>query len=97
MSASNWRECPRCKTKALAQRDAARGRAARAYGKVSADKYAKLLALASAEVDVGESLREDYQIGMSSDGVFYVSYRGECQQAGCRFQHTFEHEDKRPI
>lgn len=78
MSATNWDTCPRC----LAERKAAQSQlhkdAKASYGKVSAVEY--------------HSLREDYEIGITDEGEFYVIYRASCEQ--CDFAHEFKHEEK---
>ena len=91
MSADNWTICPRCKKTHEAERDARIIEAAEKYGKVSADEWVKLNDLASKEEPLEESLREDYGIGIDSDGHFEVSYRCSCK-CGFRFAYKFSQE-----
>lgn len=90
MSADSWRVCPRCKAK----RDEVENKAAKAYGKVSEQEYKELLRSEEAEVlkEMPEVFREDYEIYMTDDGTFNVSYHGECQE--CQFKHTFTHRQR---
>jgi len=36
------------------------------------------------------SFREDYEIGLSEDGYFSVSYGGRCDRCGFSFQYNYE-------
>jgi hypothetical protein len=38
----------------------------------------------------GAPFREDYEIGVYSDGTFYIDYRGHCRTCGgsIKFQHS---------
>jgi len=94
MSARNWDTCPRCLRNASVESERRRSEANKAYGKVTPQEYARLQAEAEAKPDVGETLREDYEVGISATGGFYVVYRGECQEPGCGFLHTFKHEQQ---
>jgi hypothetical protein len=38
-----------------------------------------------------QTLREDYEFYMTSDGHFTASYRAHCKS--CGFSHTLEHEE----
>ena len=95
MSADNWAICPRCKAKKDVEAETRVKAAQDAYGKVSAEKYTQLLDAAKAPVAYGNSLREDYRLGIDEDGDFTVSYRGSCRD--CGFSHEFKHEEQVPI
>jgi len=43
-------------------------------------------------VDTEDSLREDYEIGMDTDGIFYVRYTGACNS--CDFKFSYKHDEK---
>jgi hypothetical protein len=92
MSADNWTTCPRCKAKAEADDKGKIDAAAKAYGKVSAEEYEKLVADARspAQFDT-DTLREDYEIGVHN-GEFSVSYGCSCNVCGFKF--SFKHEEK---
>lgn len=90
MSADNWMACPRC----LAQQEAShRERLAevnRQYGKVPAEEFIAALQEAEKPLEIEENFREDYELGLSTDGSFYVSYTGRCIL--CEFTFTFKWE-----
>ena len=90
MSADAWRVCPKCKAKVTA----VESKAAKAYGKVSEQEYKQILSEETLRVidDVPETFREDYEVYMTEEGIFNVSYCGSCQV--CGFEHKFKHETK---
>lgn len=91
MSPREWGTCPRCQRDArtlLAQR---MKDAEKAYGKVPIAEFDLLRAEADKSIDVGETLRENYQIGVSDDGSFCVSYSCSCK---CGFKFEFNCEKK---
>lgn len=92
MSADNWAVCPKCLKRAEAEKEKRHAKAAKAYGKVPADEWRALVAEAEKPVDVPETLREDYQLGVTDGGEFYVIYRCSCQH--CGFAHEFKHEQQ---
>lgn len=87
MSADNWRQCPRCVKKARADNLVLQKKAAEAYGKVPAEEWQKMTAEANKPIELDETFREDYELGVCDDGEFYVSYSGYCKQ--CDFSHKF--------
>lgn len=95
MSASNWSICPRCKITAKAEADARFDAAAKAYGKVPSDEYERLKMLAANPEKIGETLREDWELGMGDDGKFYVTYSCGCQH--CDFAYSFRHEQQADV
>lgn len=93
MGADNWAICPRCKKKAEADYADAVRAAGEAYGKVSAEEYVRMVAaLPQEEPDLIPTLREDYELGTSEDGKFYVIYSGGCNV--CGFSHKFRHDEQ---
>lgn len=95
MSAKNYRHCPRCIRRAAAKLEEKRRAAEAAYGVVPADEYRRLAQDADRdpEADKGHpAFREDYEIGVSERGVFFVCYRGTC--LGCDLAFEFKHEVK---
>lgn len=97
MSASNWRQCPKCLKK---KADAAAARIAKAkelYGKVPQEDYDANMRLAVAEQTTmveEDSLREDYQVFVDKNGNFGVGYSASCNAEGCSFSFRFKHEEK---
>lgn len=96
MSANNWGVCPRCKAKEAKRIEAARANVRKTYGKVDAEQYTiNQAALAELErAELPDTLREDWEIGVNDCGLFFVSYRYVCQEAGCGFEHHFTHEQQ---
>lgn len=88
MSADNWRICPVCwddyQNRLLKQK----ADIASAYGKVPVAKYEAMKLAKITEPE--ETFREDYEIGMSSQGGFYVNYLGACRACGASFSHDQE-------
>ena len=90
MSANNWSTCPRC---VAANRETQRKRLAavqKKYGKIPAEKWEALAAEARQPMEDTESLREDYELGITNEGEFFVIYRASCEY--CGFKHDFKHE-----
>ena len=65
-----------------------------AYGTVSAKAYLELRKTADGRMkqltEDLESLREDYSLGVDTDGVFSVSYCARCERCGFSFEYTEE-------
>jgi len=90
VSADNWTICPRCAKLALGKKLFLSLKAAESYGKVSEDEYWEMLDDIQPLTNPGNTLREDYEIGIY-DGVFDVSYRGHCPK--CGFTKEFTHTE----
>ncbi len=86
MSANNWAVCPKCKQVAEAAKAARGNKAAASYGQVSPEEYVALLEQAQAPMNLGTTLREDYEIGIRKNGEFFVSYGASCEICGFDFQ-----------
>jgi hypothetical protein len=92
MSADNWRVCPRCLAIAKAKYFADKQRVEDAYGQVGMEEYLKLVTgLGEPPTFFGkpESLREDYEIILTVNGEFFISYVCRCEN--CDFRHEFNH------
>ncbi len=90
MSADNWCICPKCKKKndqANADRIL---HVAEQYGKIPADEYVALAKAANKPIEIVETFREDFNIGIDKDGTFSVSYTGSCQECDVYFHYEFE-------
>jgi hypothetical protein len=70
MSADNWQRCPRCLKLADEEYGKLVAKVGKAYGKVSAEKYAELVESIKTRPEVPETFREDYEFYMSNDGHF---------------------------
>lgn len=91
MSADNWAICPRCKAKAEEASRKLKLKAGASYGKESPERYLELLEEAGKPVDLDTTLREDYNLGINSNGEFEIDYSASCQ---CGFKHRFNHKEK---
>ena len=96
MSADNWMQCPRCLL-AEGQRLAEREKVVKdSYGNVPREEYQRRVAeLAGGAPELPETFREDYEMGVTDSGEFYVSYRGTCTE--CGLLHEFKHTEQLAI
>jgi hypothetical protein len=92
MSADNWTHCPQCRADAMRAKRSLEAEAKATYGKKSPEEYESLRAAASMTLHVEPEFREDYEIGVDSDGLFTVDYSGRCQS--CGFRYAFKHSEK---
>jgi hypothetical protein len=95
VSPRSWRVCPRCLAIAKARYFADKQRVEDAYGQVGREEYLKLAAgLGEPPTFSGmpESLREDYEIILTVNGEFSVSYGCRCEN--CDFRHEFNHVEQ---
>lgn len=88
MSANNWATCPRCEEKRTAEQRQRAETAAQAYGKVSAEEYEALREEAARTDTLEPTLREDWGIGVGTDGIFEVDY--SCYCSHCDFAFRFK-------
>jgi hypothetical protein len=89
MSADNWTICPKCKKNVRETEESRSEKVANAYGKIDASEWLKLVETAGIELPVECSFREDYEIGIESEGGFYINYSGRCRV--CNFSYKFTH------
>lgn len=82
MSASNWDTCPKCNKTRVARDQKLKADAAATYGKLSSDDFLSLLKDVEKKCDeeLPTTLREDYELGISCGGIFYVTYGCSCQE-----------------
>jgi hypothetical protein len=93
MSADNWAYCPQCKINNENEALAKFAKAAEAYGKVEPDEYMRVLDEARTfKPEEENTFREDYDLGVTDSGEFYISYRGGCEVCGLR--HEFKHSEQ---
>jgi ribosome-binding protein aMBF1 (putative translation factor) len=91
MSASNWGKCPKCIKIAERTRRDRIEKTADQYGKIAAAEFVRRMNKAEAAIDVGETLREDYEQGIDSEGEYSVGYRASCGK--CGFEFLFRHTE----
>jgi len=83
MSANAWRTCPKCSKNVVKRKNNKVQELKNSYGKIPIDEYnRKLMALANGAEDMydDETLREYYEIYMSTDGVLTISYGCSCEK-----------------
>jgi hypothetical protein len=90
MSANNWRICPKCSAASNAAASEARKKTKEAYGCVSSTEYGKMVQQIKDWKSPGETLREDYELGVQKNGVFSVAYFATCTECGWSFEYRFE-------
>lgn len=90
MSADNWTLCPRCLKTCSEEWEKYLAETRASYGKVPASDYIEAIAKAEKPLRLEDTFREDYEIGITKDGKFIVSYGGSCER--CGFKHEFKHE-----
>jgi len=95
MSADNWRICPACKVRVDELNEARINAPGEAYGKVARDTYEKLLEAAKNLTKLDDTLREDYEIRVDSNGIFHVDYLASCTD--CNFSFRYQHKEKTKI
>lgn len=92
MSADNWTNCPKCMKIAVEEKDKENKEAAESYGKVSEIEYIQILEKAQADINMEQTLREDYEFYMEDDGTLTANYRARCDR--CGFKHESNHTKK---
>lgn len=89
MSADSWVQCPVCTKRAMRDRNALVKKMSVAYGNVSEEEYHHLRDKVAKPFKVEITLREDWEIGMSKDFMFYVDYKCRCKVCGFEFSYTY--------
>jgi len=89
MSADNWAICPKCKIKNDQINEKRLLDVEKKYGIISSEEYIALVKEVSEPIEIEETLREDYYIGIE-DGIFEVEY--SCNCSVCGFKYSFENE-----
>ena len=98
MSADRWGVCPQCFKIEEAKEIELRKRVDSEYGKISPAEYLALVASAQEaskkldERDFEATLREDFEIYTTEEGMFFVFYYAGCDV--CGFAHKFEKKEK---
>lgn len=85
MSADNWGACPKCVHVATQAHAVDLKKANESYGKVSPEVYRAMIQKAERPLEHANTLREDYEMGINNDGLFYVKYQGRCTSCGFSF------------
>jgi len=85
MSADNWTRCQECEDKANLARRLFEQKVQDSYGKVPKEEYLRLNEELNKPEKREDTLREDYEIGISGD-VFSVSYVAWCTVCGFKYE-----------
>lgn len=91
MSANNWRECPQCRVNAEAARTLLNYKLDESYGKIPVADYLEMRDEATKPIELGETLREDYELFIAQTKRFYIGYTASCSV--CGFNKEFKHEE----
>lgn len=95
MSANNWRTCLKCEALHNEEIETFSAQVEDAYGKIPVADWDALRGTLSAMQNESrsETFREDYELGVWSDGTFSVSYSGSCDTCGFKYRYQFEDEE----
>lgn len=88
MSADNWAICPQCKKDEAARKQELIEKLYQSYGNVTEEDYLELKEKSERGSELRETLREDYETFMDSDGLFFVGYSCSCDV--CNFNYGYE-------
>lgn len=96
MSADNWATCPKCKTNNVKKIEGLEKKLSSLYGKVDLVEYEKArVNLEERKKDIEKqsqsTLREDWSLGVDSEGTFSVSYACSCRV--CNFSFVYKREE----
>lgn len=90
MSADNWTLCPQCSIRIERENNEKMKRLYDQYGIVPLDEWKELETLTHSSLQLNElNFREDYDMGVSKDGTFIVSYRGRCRGCSLSFNYKY--------
>ena len=87
MSADNWTICPKCEKLEEEKLETLKSDAKSKYGKISEKEYLDLITRVEQAVELEDTLREDYAIGIV-EGKLEIQYYGSCER--CGFKKEFE-------
>ena len=91
MSADNWAVCPKCKIVTIKEYDKRLKHAQDQYGVASSDQYRALIVEAEKPLVFVDTMREDYELGVDSNGEFCIVY--SCHCSFCKFEFKFRHTE----
>lgn len=84
MSADRYSMCPKCAKNEENKRLAKEVEIESFYGKIPLQEFQKRLAKTAAPVQLEETLREDYYLGLEGS-VLEISYHCACRDCGFKF------------
>lgn len=92
MGADNWRVCPQCKRENFIDILAKTEMLNKSYWNISSEDFIRISVNHANFMlkELPEELREDYEIGCTAEGMFYVDYGCSCQK--CGFSYSYKKE-----
>jgi hypothetical protein len=91
MGANNWALCPGCKRNEEERQAALKEKANAVYSTILPEEFTRLISEALAPIQLKETFREDYEIGIYGD-EFFIDYIGSCSK--CGLEKKFKHSEK---
>lgn len=93
MAADNWARCPQCAINYRKKIEERWKILHDNYGKIRPEQfYKEFEEMESTPKNLKETtLREDWDMGITDDGMFYASYKASCSVCGFKF--SFEKQD----
>ena len=92
MSPRAWGTCPACEKEARETKETEKKELAKQYGKIPPEEYIQRRTEVDKPIEVEETLRENYELGVDMDFKFTAYYRCHCEN--CGFEFKFEHEQE---
>jgi len=96
MSADNWADCPKCKMKYEKVLLNLEQKKNKLYGKIPLEDWEALQKEPLPKFN-SETLREDFAIGIFTEGGFYIDYSGACTVCGFKFIYKFSKDLQKEI
>lgn len=87
MSADNWTTCPVCEAVIMAKHNKKQQKVKDKYGQIPIDEFMALKADADKAPEIPETLREDYNIGVSGE-ILVIKFRCSCKTCGLKFEYS---------
>lgn len=95
MSADNWAICPKCRIRAEREKQKLLDKVVESYGKIAQKEWEGLKSNTLYRIEIAEgktqTLREDYELGVCSNGEFSISYKAHCDR--CNLSFNFKHQE----
>ena len=95
MGADNWGKCPQCIKLHNEEVKADHEALMAAYGDIDAGEFARIMRELDIKTNNGvmsNTLRENYELHMSADGVFTIDYRASCKTCGFSYKYNESEE-----
>jgi len=93
MGATNYRLCPACVKRDQEKLEALTRQLEATYGKIPLGEWNEIQAKIKHHPSLGETLREDYELGTQVIGTFFVNYRAFCESPECDYDVSYDHAE----